>query len=374
MAQYCRDTPSAARCSARTRLLRAARRALPAARLLDLVASVPRVTVYRRADVLDALQLDELLLSPASLVGNDFVPTDMLDAFHRALVGPTAARRPAVILAVAAHFRSAAASRLARRLPLPPLLWDALDFARRLPEGGKALVERSLEQCSSEAFAELPARWRELAAPALGGDAALLPRRSPRSAIFTAAARGAIWRGPGLDLSLSNGEAAGVAAAILASRPVRAEIYALRRAAGCRRRRGRRRMRCASLWCTQGRRRRGARYRPCRRRAARADWRCRATARARLLRSLARASADDALLARADPRPHHAWPAPLALPTTRSWAARASRAASARLPQAVVMAWLSHRRQQLPEAAAPAERTRCARFTRPSLPAHRATS
>ena len=233
MAQYCRDTPSCGALLGKDSDFFV----LPVARYLpldslDLRASVPRVTVYRRADVLDALQLDEPLLPLlASLVGNDFVPTDMLDAFHRALVGPDrhASGQP-LILAVAAHLRSAAASTgWCGGLPLPPLLWDALDFARRLPEGGKALVERSLEQYAlSEAFAELLARWREIGGA--GVSEAMLRRfRAGRldSAIFTAAARGAIWRGPGLDLSLSNGEGGtGVAAAILASRPVRAEIYA----------------------------------------------------------------------------------------------------------------------------------------------------
>ena len=145
MAQYCRDTPSCGALLGKDSDFFV----LPVARYLpldslDLRASVPRVTVYRRADVLDALQLDEPLLPLlASLVGNDFVPTDVLDAFHRALVGPDrhASGQP-LILAVAALLRSAAASTgWCGGLPLPPLLWDALDFARRLPEGGKALVE-----------------------------------------------------------------------------------------------------------------------------------------------------------------------------------------------------------------------------------------
>ena len=238
---------------------------LPVARYLpldslDLRASVPRVTVYRRADVLDALQLDEPLLPLlASLVGNDFVPSDVLDAFHRALVGPDrhASGQP-LILAVAAHLARPPRRREVRRRPGQTA--SALDFARRLPEGGKALVERSLEQFArSEAFAELPARWREIGGA--GVSEAMLRRfRAGRldSAIFTAAARRAIWRGPGLDLSLSNGEGGtGVAAAILASRPVRADRFT--RAASSRRppppARQRRRTRCASLWCTQGKRR-----------------------------------------------------------------------------------------------------------------------
>ena len=366
MAQYCRDTPSCGALLGKDSDFFV----LPVARYLpldslDLRASTPRVTVYRRADVLDALQLDEPLLPLlASLVGNDFVPTDVLDAFHRALVGPDrhASGQP-LILAVAAHLRSAAASTgWCGGLPLPPLLWDALDFARRLPEGGKALVERSLEQYAlSEAFAELPARWREIGGA--GVSEAMLRRfRAGRldSAIFTAAARGAIWRGPGLDLSLSNGEGGtGVAAAILASRPVRAEIYACcveppaAAAAEAAKAHEVREFvvyaretpleepdvvrvppaerRCEQIW------------------ALPSDGRC-----ACLLRSLARASADDALLARADPRPYLALgPLSLALLTTR-FLGRARLEGGVPLGcllcQAVVMAWLSHRRQQLPES------------------------
>ena len=82
MAQYCRDTPSCGALLGKNSDFFV----LPVARYLpldslDLRASVPRVTVYRHADVLDALQLDEPLLTPSNIADWEFTrKTAGLDA------------------------------------------------------------------------------------------------------------------------------------------------------------------------------------------------------------------------------------------------------------------------------------------------------
>ena len=83
---------------------------------------------------------------------------------------------------------------------MTPVLWCALDFGRRLTTPVRATVCISLEQYAVGAsFDELP---QTLLSAGLGASVAMA-RRFRRaqldSMIYSAATRGAIWRGPSLD-------------------------------------------------------------------------------------------------------------------------------------------------------------------------------
>ena len=99
---------------------------------LQLHASAPTVTAYRRDAVDAALRLPNSLLPLlGSLVGNDFVPTAVLSRWHASLMTGRHAHGSALIGAVAAHLASAAdAISWQGPRPVPPLLWSALDFGR----------------------------------------------------------------------------------------------------------------------------------------------------------------------------------------------------------------------------------------------------
>ena len=154
-------------------------------------AAVPRA-VYRRAAVEDALSLPSPLLPLlGSLVGNDFVPTALLERYHQHLLPGRHATGSQLIDAVASGWRGW----MARPRPMTPLLWCALDWGGRLSDDARSLVERSLEQYAVEdGFEELPAALLERAS---GVSSAMLKRfrRGGDATVFTAATRLAIWRG-----------------------------------------------------------------------------------------------------------------------------------------------------------------------------------
>ena len=190
---------------------------------LQLHASPPTVTAYRRADVERVLALPSPLLPLlGSLVGNDFVPTDLLSNFHRALLPGRHAAGAVLIDAVARHV-AAATGAAGWRGPHPstPLLWAALDWEGRLSAAARALVERSLEQYAigEEGSSELPAALVERAATVSTAMLRRFRRGKLDSAVFTSATRQAIWRGPSIDDPDAH-------PTILASRPIRCETYA----------------------------------------------------------------------------------------------------------------------------------------------------
>ena len=189
---------------------------------LQLYARPPTVAVYRRAAVEDALSLPSPLLPLlGSLVGNDFVPTALLERYHQHLLPGRHATGSQLIDAVAKHVGQAAGAAGWRGpRPMTPLLWCALDWGGRLSDDARSLVERSLEQYAVEdGFEELPAALLERAS---GVSSAMLKRfrRGELDAtVFTAATRLAIWRGPSVDDPDAS-------PTILASRPIRCEMYA----------------------------------------------------------------------------------------------------------------------------------------------------
>lgn len=189
---------------------------------LYLHANPPSVVAYRRAAVDAALGLPTALLPLlGSLIGNDFVPTAALSRWHSSLMPERHAHGSPLIEAVATHLGAAAAA-VGWRGPRPmtPVLWCALDFGRRLTTPVRATVCISLEQYAVGAsFDELP---QTLLSAGLGASVAMA-RRFRRaqldSMIYSAATRGAIWRGPSLDDPAAM-------PTILASRPLRQEVYA----------------------------------------------------------------------------------------------------------------------------------------------------
>ena len=189
---------------------------------LYLHANPPSVVAYRRAAVDAALGLPTALLPLlGSLIGNDFVPTAALSRWHSSLMPERHAHGSPLIEAVAAHLGTAAAA-VGWRGPRPmtPVLWCALDFGRRLTAPVRATVCISLEQYAvGTSFDELP---QTLLSAGLGASVAMA-RRFRRaqldSMIYSAATRGAIWRGPSLDDPAAM-------PTILASRPLRQEVYA----------------------------------------------------------------------------------------------------------------------------------------------------
>ena len=189
---------------------------------LYLHANPPSVVAYRRAAVDAALGLPTALLPLlGSLIGNDFVPTAALSRWHSSLMPERHAHGSPLIEAVAAHLGMAAAA-VGWRGPRPmtPVLWCALDFGRRLTAPVRATVCISLEQYAvGTSFDELP---QTLLSAGLGASVAMA-RRFRRaqldSMIYSAATRGAIWRGPSLDDPAAM-------PTILASRPLRQEVYA----------------------------------------------------------------------------------------------------------------------------------------------------
>lgn len=189
---------------------------------LQLFVTTPTVTAYRRDAIDGALTLPAALLPLlGSLVGNDFVPTTLLSRWHSSLMPGRHASGSPLIEAVAKHLAAAAAAASWQGpRPTTPLLWCALDFGRRISAHARQLIEVSLEQYEvGPAFEELPVALLQKAA----GASTEMVRRFRRglldSMIYSAATRGAIWRGPSLD----DPEATPT---ILAARPIRAEVYA----------------------------------------------------------------------------------------------------------------------------------------------------
>jgi hypothetical protein len=117
---------------------------------LDLRSNPPRVTAYRRADVEAALGLPSALLPLlGSLVGNDFVPKDDLDALHAHILPGRHASGGPLIEATARYVEAAAAAAgWVGPRPSTPLLWCAIDLHGRVSPRCRRLIEASLEQCA----------------------------------------------------------------------------------------------------------------------------------------------------------------------------------------------------------------------------------
>ncbi|KAL3900980.1 MAG: hypothetical protein SGPRY_012360 [Prymnesium sp.] len=135
----------------------------------------------------------------------------------RYLVLGTLDLRSAHPTAVATKVNSATtAARWIGPSPVTPILWTALDFEGRLDAHTRDLIARSLEQYLVDEDVRC--------SPAHGHVNKELMRRfrlgQLDSAVFTASTKRAIWRGPCLSLPAAKPP-------VLASRPLRAEMYSL---------------------------------------------------------------------------------------------------------------------------------------------------
>ena len=182
----------------------------------------PSVAAYPRAAVLGVFGglPSPLLPLVASLVGNDFVQQHQLGTFHSWLLAGTGrnASGAPLIEAIAAHVRRAsAAAWWEGPRPATPLLWCCLDWAHLLPAAARELVDASLAQYEVGAFeTERDRRFAAVVSPAM---LRRFKRGQLDSAVFAAAAMATIYRGPGLEMP-------GRTPSIVASRPLRAEVYA----------------------------------------------------------------------------------------------------------------------------------------------------
>ncbi|KAL1527971.1 hypothetical protein AB1Y20_009342 [Prymnesium parvum] len=195
---------------------------------LQLQASPPTVTCYNRQAVVSTLNLPcPLWPLFGSLVGNDFVQERYLEAWQAPLLPGRQKSGAPLIQAVAERVLSASnATGWSGPHPMTPILWSVLDFDGKLDAFARTLIQRSIEQYHIDADeginrGRLP---RKLQEQNVGRATSEMVNRFRSglldSAVFTAVTKQAIWRGPTVAL-------AGRLPPILASRPIRAETYAV---------------------------------------------------------------------------------------------------------------------------------------------------
>ena len=183
------------------------------------------VCAYKREDVLSSLGVPEAFLPLfASLVGNDFVDPSRLSHFHTRLVKEDIASgrkkdnsTSRIHLVAQKVVRSCSVAGWKGGSLMTPVLWDALDFEDDLSSSTRLAIESSLRQYELKPTPTCGSN--DDARGVSAGLEAKFQTGQLDSAIYTAAAARAIWRGAGI-------ESPGEIPAILVPRPIRAEVYA----------------------------------------------------------------------------------------------------------------------------------------------------